>query len=75
MATKRTCPRCDSPEDRRYTEAVEALLNSGAVDQTVVRAFFEYVDGKLTDDEMEYLVGRSGSMCLRPATAERYGYS
>lgn len=76
MAKKNAgCTRCDSAEDRRYTEAVEALLNSGSVDQATVRAFFEYVDGELTDDEMEFLVGGNGRMSLRPATAARYGYS
>lgn len=74
--TKRaTCSRCGSAEDRRYTEAVEALLDNGATDRSVVRAFFEYVDGKLTAEEMEYLVGGNGRLAsaIRPDVAKRYG--
>ncbi|MDM2402511.1 hypothetical protein PP613_26070 [Mycobacteroides abscessus] len=78
MATPKTqasCSRCGSAEDRRYTEAVEALLDNGATDRAVVRAFFEYVAGKLTAEEMEYLVGGNGRLAsaLRPAVAKRYG--
>lgn len=68
------CSRCGSPEDQRYTEAVEALLDSGSVDQETVQAFFEYVDGVIDSEEMEFLVGNNGSARLRPETAERYGY-
>lgn len=67
---------CNSPEDKRYGDAVDALLNNGMVDLAVRRAFFEYVDGELTDDEMEYLVGGNGrlSASMRPEVRERYGY-